>query len=127
MRSRRSAAPKSVDEYFAEVPADMRATLRKLRKTIRAAAPEAEEVISYKIPAFRHHGMLVYYAAFKDHCSFFPGSTASRRKFAAELKPFTGGKGTFRFTPQHPIPAALVTRIVKARVAENEARASAKA
>ena len=82
MRSQRSDAPESVDEYLAKVPADMRAALQKLRKTIREAAPEAEEVISYHMPAFRHHGMLVYYAAFKDHCSFFMGSASARRRFA---------------------------------------------
>lgn len=123
MRSQRRAAPKGVDEYLANVPADMRPALQKLRRTIRAAGPKAEEVISYKIPAFRHHGMLVYYTAFKDHCSFFVGSASARRKFAAELKPFEAGKGTVHFTPQRPFPAALVKRIVKARVAENEAGA----
>ena len=103
----------------------MRAALQKLRKTIREAAPEAEEVISYHMPAFRHHGMLVYYAAFKDHCSFFMGSASARRRFAEELKLFAAGKGTVHFTPQRPLPTALVRRIVKARVAENEARARA--
>jgi uncharacterized protein YdhG (YjbR/CyaY superfamily) len=124
--SRRSAAPKTVDEYLANVPADMRASLQHLRDTIRAAAPEAEEVISYQMPAFRLHGMLVYYAAFSDHCSFFVGSPAARRKFAAELKPFAAGKGTVHFTPERPLPAGLVTRIVKARVSENKARVAAK-
>jgi uncharacterized protein YdhG (YjbR/CyaY superfamily) len=122
MRSQRSPAPKSVDEYLTNVPADMHRALQKLRKTIRAAAPEAEEVISYQMPAFRHHWMLGYYAAFKDHCSFFVGSATARRKFARELKPFAAGKGTVRFTPQKPLPAELVKRIVKERVAENEAR-----
>lgn len=127
MKSQRTAGAKSVDDYLASVPADVRKTLQTLRKTIRAAAPKAEEVISYNIPAFSQHGVLVYYAAFKDHCSLFPGGGAARRKFARELKPFTGGKGTVHFTPQKPLPAALVTQIVKARVAENEARASKKA
>jgi len=126
MRNPGSAAPTSVDAYLAKVPAEMRAALEKLRESIRAAAPEAEEVISYRIPAFRHHGTLVYYAAFNDHCSFFVGSPAVRRTFAAELKTFAAGKGTVHFTPQHPLPASLVKRVVKARVAENEARARAK-
>lgn len=126
MRSPRSAVPKTVDEYLANVPADMRRSLQRLRKTIRAAAPGAEEVISYQMPAFRYRGMLVYYAAFKDHCSFFVGSPAVRRKFAEELKPFAAGKGTVHFTPERPLPGPLVTRIVKARVAENEARAARK-
>lgn len=117
--------PKTVEEYLARVPAEMRAALEDLRKTIRAAAPGADEVISYQIPAFRLHGPLVYYAAFRDHCSFFVASPAARRAFAAELKPFAGGKGTVHFTPDRPLPVDLITRIVKARVAENEARASA--
>jgi len=117
---------RSVDEYLANIPSDMRAALRKLREAIRTAAPDAEEVISYRIPAFRQEGMLVYYAAFKDHCSFFPGSLLVQRKFAEELRPFRAGRGTFRFTPERPIPSALVRRIVKSRVAENESRAKAK-
>lgn len=104
----------------------MRKALLSLRKTIRAAAPEATEVISYQMPAFRHHGMLVYYAAFTDHASFFVGSYAVRRKFAAELKPSASGKTTVRFTPERPLSAELVKRIVLARVAENEARAGGK-
>jgi uncharacterized protein YdhG (YjbR/CyaY superfamily) len=122
----RSPGSRDVDEYLANVPAPMRAALERLRKTIQAAAPQAEEVLSYRIPTFRQNGVLVYYAAFKDHCSFFVASTAVSRRFAAELKPFATGKGTFRFTPQRPIPAALVRQIVRARVAENEARASEK-
>ena len=122
----RSAAPKTVDEYLAGVPSGMRPTLVDLRKTIRAAAPEAQEVVSYGMPALRHHGMLVYYAAFVKHCSLFVASDAVRRRFAAELKPFAAGKGTFRFTPERPIPASLVTRIVKVRVAENEAHAASR-
>ena len=89
---------------------------------MKAAAPDADEVISYQMPAFRQDGMLVYYAAFKDHCSFFVGSAQSRRRFSTELKPFEAGKGTVHFTPDRPLPADLVTRIVKARVAENATR-----
>ena len=100
---------------------------QRLRKTAKAAAPGAEEVISYGMPALRQNGILVYYAAFSRHCSFFVGSVALRQKFAKELRPFAAGKGTERFTPDHQIPPGLITRIVKARVAENQARASAKA
>jgi len=100
----------------------MRAALQRLRKTIRETAPEAEEVLSYRMPAFRLNGMLVYYAAFKDHGSFFAGSTVVLRKFARELKPFRAGKGTLQFTPERPIPVDLVRRIVRERVAENRAR-----
>ncbi|HYM40468.1 MAG TPA: DUF1801 domain-containing protein [Thermoplasmata archaeon] len=116
------AAAKEVEEYLARVPPHFRVALQRLRKTIRAAAPEAEEVISYQMPAFRQHGLVVYYAAFRDHCSLFVPSTAIRRRFAAELKPFEAGKGTLRFTPERPIPADLVTRLVRARVAENVAK-----
>lgn len=116
----------AVDAYLAEVPPDLRKALQDLRKTIRAAAPEAEEIISYQMPAFRHHGNLVYYAAFRDHCSFFIGSVVTQRTFAAELKSFAAGKGTVHFTPEHPLPSGLVARIVKARVAENEARSRLK-
>ncbi|TMI27365.1 DUF1801 domain-containing protein [Candidatus Bathyarchaeota archaeon] len=114
----------SVDEYLESVPKEMRTAINKLRKTIKAAAPDAEEVISYNMPAFRQKGILVYYAAFKEHCSLFPGSAQVRRQFSRELKPFDTGKGTLRFTPDHPLPTRLVTRIVKARVAENAARRS---
>jgi uncharacterized protein YdhG (YjbR/CyaY superfamily) len=127
VKSERAAAPKTVDEYMASVPPKFRTALQRLRKTIKATAPEAEEVISYGMPAFRKDGTLVYYAAFTDHCSFFVGSPKVRRQFAAQLKPFAGGKGTFRFTPEHPLPAALVARIVKARLAENAARRAKRA
>ena len=126
MSSQRRTAPRTVDEYLTNVQSDMRTALQDLRKTIRAAAPEAEEVISYGMPAFRQHGILVYYAAFKDHCSFFVGSPSVRREFSAELKPFAAGKGTFRFTPQHRLPVSVVKRIVRERIAENKARARAK-
>ncbi len=116
-----------VDAYLAKVPPEQRAALQRLRDLVRAAAPDAEEVISYRMPAFRYRGNLVYYAAFADHCSLFIGSVVTQRKFAAELKPFAAGKGTVRFTPDHPLPADLVRRIVRARVAENEARNARKA
>lgn len=124
MPLRRAPAPKTVDEYMARVPPKFRATLQRLRETIQAAAPGAEEVISYRMPAFRQNGMLVYFAAFDEHCSFFVGSPKVRRQFSAESKPFVAGKGTLRFTPERPLPAGLVTHIVKARVAENDARRS---
>ncbi|HUZ79040.1 MAG TPA: DUF1801 domain-containing protein [Thermoplasmata archaeon] len=122
MAPARTPASPQVDEYLAQLPPKFRAALQNLRRTIRSAAPDAEEVISYRIPAFRRNGMPVYFAAFKDHCSFFVGSVRVRRRFSAALKPFESGKGTLRFTPEHPLPTDLVTRIVKARVAENLAR-----
>jgi len=124
MPPRRAPAPKTVDEYMARVPPKFRATLQRLRETIQAGAPGAEEVISYRMPAFRQNGVLVYFAAFDEHCSLFVGSPEVRRQFFAESKPFVAGKGTLRFTPERPLPAGLITRIVKARVAENDARRS---
>ncbi len=122
MAPQRAPAPKTVDEYLARIPPKFRTGLQELRKTIKAAAPDADEVISYQMPAFRQNGMLVHYAAFKDHCSFFVGSAQSRRRFSTELKPFEAGKGTIHFTPDRPLAADLVSRIVKARVAENATR-----
>jgi uncharacterized protein YdhG (YjbR/CyaY superfamily) len=117
------AAPTSVEDYLAALPKESRAALEKLRKTIRAAAPEATEGISYQMPAFKDHGRsLVTYAAFKDHCSFFPMSTKVIEAHWEELEPFFSGKGTIRFTADEPLPAALVKKIVRARLAENAAR-----
>ncbi|MEJ7748809.1 MAG: DUF1801 domain-containing protein [Candidatus Limnocylindrales bacterium] len=117
------AAPSSVEDYLAALPEDRRATLETLRQTIRAAAPEATERISYQMPAFRSHDQfLVSYAAFKHHFSLFPSSDAVLEALGAELTPYLSGKGTIRFPADRPIPADLVTRIVKVRVAENAAR-----
>ncbi len=126
MESKRMPAPKTVDAYLARVPPKHRAALKQLRKTIKAAAPKAEEVISYGMPAFRQDGGLVCYAAFKDHCSLFPGSLDRLRALSAEIKPFEAGRGTLQFTPEWPIPSRLVTRIVKVRLAENAARKAKK-
>ena len=117
---------KTVDEYLAAVPADARASLEKLRKMIRAAAPKAEELISYQIPMYEHHGMLVGFAAFKNHCSFFVG-TKNIETFKDELKSYGTSKGTIRFPVDKPLPAALVKKMVKAHIAENEARSRRKA
>jgi uncharacterized protein YdhG (YjbR/CyaY superfamily) len=120
---RKNTRAVTVASYLAAVPKDARAALVKLRKAIKAAAPQATEGISSGLPAFKHQGPLVYYAAFKDHCSFFPGSVAVMRRFAAELKDYdTTGKGTIRFPAKKPLPAALVTKLVRTRVAENDAR-----
>jgi len=126
---KRKSAPKtrgkrveSVDDYLASLPGDVRAALLKLRKTIRAAAPKATEEISYQVPTFKHNGGLVAYAAFPDHCSFFVMSTEVMRAHADELESYPVGKGSIRFPPDKPIPVALVKKLVKARIAENEAR-----
>ena len=119
MRPGKHGPPHTVGEYFDRLPPQSRDTLQRLRDTIRQAAPKAEEIISYGIPAFRLHGTLVYYAAFKDHYSFFVGSAAVRKQFARELRPFAGGKGTVRFTRERPLPDRLVKRIVRERLAED--------
>ena len=117
--------PKSqtIDEYLAAVTADQRAALEKLRKTIRAAAPRAEECISYGLPAFRLDGrVLVFFGASANHCSFYPGSGAAVAAHKDELKDYETSKGTIRFQPDKPLRAALVRKLVKARIAENEGR-----
>ena len=115
-----SDAPKSVDEYLAGVPEPARSTLNTIRAAIRSAVPaEATEVISYRIPAFKYKGMLVWYGAFSDHCSLFPGSGIIEA-FADELKRYPISKGTIQFPLDKPLPATLLRKIVKARVAANE-------
>jgi len=116
-----SSKAKSVDEYLAKVPVKARTTLEKLRRQIKAAAPNAIEVISYDIPMFKHHGMLVAFAAFKNHCSFFPGA-AALQTYKDELKDYKTSKGTIRFPADQPLPVSLVKRLVKARIKENEAK-----
>ncbi len=111
----------SVAAYLRAVPPAPRAALQKLRKTIKAAAPEATEGISYGMPMFKHHGMLVGYAAFKDHCSLFM-STYLPKALQKALAPYQTAKGTIRFTADKPLPAALVRKLVKARIAQNEAK-----
>jgi len=112
-----------VERYLAKVREPARTTLEKVRAAIRRAAPaEATEAISYGMPAFQYKGMLVGYAAFAGHCSFFPASGRLIEKFVQELKDYGCSKGTIRFAMDKPLPAALVQKIVKARVAENEAR-----
>ena len=109
---------KTVDDYLAALPEDARATLEKIRKTIRAAAPRATEGISYQMPMYKHHGMVMGFAAFKDHCSLFPGANPVAT-FKDELKAYKTSKGTIQFPIGKPLPAALVKKIVKARVVEN--------
>jgi uncharacterized protein YdhG (YjbR/CyaY superfamily) len=117
------ATPTSVEDYLAALPEGSRAALEKLRRTIKAAAPDATEAISYQMPAFKDHGrILVYYAAFKDHYSLFPASQAVIEAHREELKPYFMGKGTIRFHADKPLPAALVKKLVKARIEENAAR-----
>ena len=111
----------SVEEFLATVPPDKRAALEDLREVIRGAAPGATELINYGVPMFRLNGKnLVSYAAAKDHCSFYVQSPAVMEAHAAELAGFKTSKGTVNFTPDKPIPRELVTKLVRARIAENQ-------
>jgi len=116
---------KTVDDYLNTLPEDVRFVLDKLRRTIKSMAPEAEEVISYGMPGYKYHGMLVYFAAFKNHCSFFPGSSQIIKMYD-ELKEYKTSKGTIQFTIDKPLPVSLVKKIVKARMRQNEARLATK-
>jgi uncharacterized protein YdhG (YjbR/CyaY superfamily) len=118
-----SGEPATVDEYLARLPEDRRADMALLRATIRAAAPDATEVITYKMPGFKAHGaFLVSYDAFKRHYSLFPASKVVVDELGDAIQPYLAGRGTIRFLAGRPIPTDLVTRIVKARLAEVAAR-----
>lgn len=115
-----SKTPKTIAEYFAQVPAPARATLNQMRTAIRSAVPrEATETISYGIPAFKHKRVLVWFAAFSNHCSLFPGSSVIE-SFKNELKGFRTSKGTIHFPLDKPLPAALIKKLVHARVTQIE-------
>jgi uncharacterized protein YdhG (YjbR/CyaY superfamily) len=120
--SKRPAKAATVDAYLAAVPEDFRVALENLRKVIRGAAPDATERIGYAIPMFYQRGPLVSFAAFQDHCSFYVMSPAVMDAFQVDLKRYETSKGTIRFTPAKPLPASLVKKLVKARIAENEAK-----
>jgi uncharacterized protein YdhG (YjbR/CyaY superfamily) len=122
-----NTAPANVDEYLAGVPEPARGTLNKVRAAIRSAVPpEATEAIGYRIPAFRYKGALVGFAAFSNHCSLFPMSLSVMEVFKNELRDFDTSKGTIRFPVDKPLPAALVKKLVKARIAENEHKQQSK-
>jgi len=108
----------TVKEYIALQPAKVRTTLEQLRQTIRKAAPEAEEVISYQMPGFKFYGMLVWYAVTKNHYGLYPMANAIR-VFKDKLKEYELSKGTIRFPIDKPLPVKLITEIVKFRVKEN--------
>lgn len=121
MHTKRKTKPKNVAAYLAEVPPEPRAALEKLRQTIRSVVPEAVEVISYDIPTFKLNGrMLVSYAAFAEHCSFFPGAGPVNEHKEA-LKSFPTSKGTVRFTTDQPLSAALVKKLLRTRIKLNAA------
>jgi uncharacterized protein YdhG (YjbR/CyaY superfamily) len=122
MTTRKSSVPKDVDEYLSDVSDAARSGLEKLRRTIKAAAPKATEGISYRIPVYKHRGMLVGFAAFKNHSSFFVMSPGVMKAHREELKVYDTEKGTIHFPLNKSLPAALVKKLVRARMAENEAR-----
>jgi uncharacterized protein YdhG (YjbR/CyaY superfamily) len=120
--AKRTKTPRTVHEYLAGVPEPARTLLTRIRAIITAAVPkEAVETISYGMPAFKYRGMLVWFAAFSNHCSLFPGS-AIIELFKEDLKNFSTTKGTIHFPMDKPVPAAIIRKIVKAKVAENEKR-----
>jgi len=111
------SSPKSIDEYIKKYPKDIQAILQKIRVTIKRAAPDAKEAISYQIPTFKLGGNLVHFAAFIEHISFFPTSSGVE-KFKKELEVFETSKGTIRFPLEKPIPYSLISKITKFRVKE---------
>ncbi|MDH4058644.1 MAG: DUF1801 domain-containing protein [Cyclobacteriaceae bacterium] len=117
--------PTTIDEYIAMYPAKVQLILEKLRKTIKKAAPEAEEVISYAIPTFKLKGNLVHFGAYENHIGFYPAPSGIAA-FKKELSGFEGGKGTIRFPLDKPIPFTLVSKIVAYRVNENLEKAKMK-
>src|SRR5262245_27488003 len=114
--------PTTIDEYLAALSDDKRAALEKLRRTIRAVAPKAEECISYQLAAFRQNGMLVAFGATANHCAFYLMSSSTVEAHQDELKDYDTSKGTIRFQADKPLPVSLVRKLVKARIAENVSR-----
>lgn len=122
------ASAATVDEYLAGLPPERAAVMAELRQTIRAAAPDADEVISYNMPAFKTHGQfLVSFDAFKAHYSLFPASQGVIDGLGADIAPYLFGSGTIRFPADRPLPLDLVARIIVIRLAENEAEAKRRA
>lgn len=114
----------SVDEYITAQPTHVRTVLKKIRQTIKAAAPKAEEVISYNMPAYKYNGMLVFFAAFKNHIGFYPAPRGIEA-FKKELSAYKGAKGSVQFPLDKPIPFGLISKIVKFRMKENKKKALA--
>ncbi len=121
----KSAEMQTMDAYIKQHPKNVRDQLNSLRAIIQAAAPKAVASISYQIPTFKHHGNLVHFAAWKTHLGFYPAPSGIRQ-FAEELAPYEQSRGTVKFPLDRPLPRRLITRIVKFRVKENEARAARK-
>ena len=118
-------SPKDINEYIAGFPEDIQVILKKIRETIRKAAPDAEETIKYQMPTFTLNGNLVHFAAFKNHIGFYPIPTGIE-KFKKELSIYEGGKGSVKFPLDKPIPYQLISDIVKYRVSENIEKAKTK-
>lgn len=127
MPTRKAAAPKGIDEYIASFSPDVQAILERIRSTIKQAAPDAQETISYRIPAFTFHGILVYFAAFKKHIGLYP-PVRGDAKLEKSVSIYAGEKGNLKFPLDRPIPYDLIERIVKLRVKQNlsKTRASSK-
>ena len=118
-------APKDIDGYIAQFPADVQAVLQKVRETISNAAPDAQEVISYQMPAFKQHGILVYFAAWKKHIGLYPPITGDKN-LEKSIARYGGPKGNLQFPLDDPIPYDLIERIVKLRVKQDLAKAEAR-
>jgi uncharacterized protein YdhG (YjbR/CyaY superfamily) len=118
------ATPNNIDEYIAAFTPDVQTILERIRLTIRNAAPDAQETISYRIPAFTQHGILVYFAAFKNHIGLYP-PVSGDAKLEKAISPYAGEKGNLRFPLNQPIPYDLIERIVKLRLKQNLAKAAA--
>jgi uncharacterized protein YdhG (YjbR/CyaY superfamily) len=116
----------TIDDYLFQLPENQQFALEELRQVIRDTAPEAEELISYGMPAFKQNGMLVYFAAFKSHCSFFVGNGSLVKEMGDALKGFKTVTSGIHFTPENPLPAELVREIVLIRMAQNAEKMAAK-
>ena len=125
MAMNKNNVAKNVDDYIKQFPESVQASLQKLRKTIRTAAPKAEEVISYMMPGYKYHGMLVYFAAYKTHIGFYAAPTGNDA-FKKELSIYKTGKGSIQFPVNKPLPLNLIKQIVTFRVLQNEEKAAAK-
>lgn len=110
----------TIELYLASLPKAQQKALQNIRQLINKLVPEAEEIISYNMPAYRYHGMLVGFAAFKNHCSVFPWNGSTTEHFKMELIGFKTSKGTIQFTLDKPIPVALLKKIIKFRIAQNK-------
>ena len=117
--------PETVDQYIAAFPADVKTRMQQIRKTIKAAAPKADELISYQMPGYKYFGMLVYFAAFKNHIGFYPGA-GGILEFYKKLSSFKSAKGSVQFPHDRPIPYDIIGKIVRFRVKQNEDKFSLK-